>query len=94
MTITQDLEAFYDVEAKKYAQTRKKPRKEAKLIFDEIKKEASKKNKTMKYHIVELGCGSGRFVQQKQFSELKNIKYTGVDISQQLLKFAQETYPK
>jgi len=93
MSITSDLAEIYDTEAKKYAQTRKKPRKEAERIFDIINdKWWKRKNSPLK--IIELGCGSGRFTQQKKFSELKNISYTWVDVSQELLKYAKKTYPK
>lgn len=93
MTIKTNLKDFYNTEAKKYAQTRQKPRKEAEEIF-KIIAENSSKHKI--YKILELGCGSGRFVQQEMFSELTKqykIDYTGVDISKDLLKFAKNSYP-
>jgi hypothetical protein len=48
--IKEDLKSFYNTHAKKYHETRKKHREEAKLILNEI----SLKNK--KISILEFGC--------------------------------------
>jgi ubiquinone/menaquinone biosynthesis C-methylase UbiE len=41
--------------------------------------------------ILDFGCGNGRLTQM--FSELKNIKYWGMDASKKLINIAKEKYP-
>lgn len=64
MDIKASLASFYDKEAEKYYQTRKKHRADADMILDEIK---TTDKKTIK--ILEFGCGSGRLL-----AHLKTLK--------------------
>lgn len=82
--IHEDLAKFYDHEASKYANTRKKIRLEADIFIETIRafpKESLK--------ILELGCGSGRLLEHLSTITEKQIEYTGVDISRGLIKEAQ-----
>ena len=56
--IKQDLQSFYDSEAKKYAETRKKFWYEEKVILDAITPLFENNDKI---RVLEFGCGSGRF---------------------------------
>ena len=56
--IKHDLQAFYDTEAKKYAETRKKFWHEEKAILDAITPLFENNDKV---RVLEFGCGSGRF---------------------------------
>ena len=56
--IKQDLESFYNSEAKKYAETRKKFWHEEKAILDAITPLFENNDKV---RVLEFGCGSGRF---------------------------------
>ena len=75
--VREDLASFYDAEASKYASTRKKARPEAELLLSHIHKHPEQSLK-----ILELGCGSGRFLEVLNTLNTKHIEYTGVDISQ------------
>jgi len=57
MKIKNDLKTFYNQEAQKYHQTRKKFRSDGEIILQEIKK-----NKAKNLSILEFGCGSGRLI--------------------------------
>lgn len=87
MTIKDNLKKFYDTEAKKYASTRKKHRADAQNILEEIKKSWKKT-----LSILEFGCGSGRLLEYLQTIKWIKIKYTGVDISNELLKIAKKNH--
>ena len=56
--IKQDLQSFYNTEAKKYAETRKKFWHEEKAILDAITPLFEDNDKV---RVLEFGCGSGRF---------------------------------
>ena len=56
--IKQDLQSFYNSEAKKYAETRKKFWHEEKAILDAITPLFESNDKI---RVLEFGCGSGRF---------------------------------
>lgn len=86
MEIKQDLQSFYNSEAKKYASSRKKHRAGVWYILDEIR---NCWKKTVS--ILEFGCGGWRLLDHLQ--EIKDIKinYTGVDISNELLKIAKKS---
>ena len=56
--IKQDLQCFYDSEAKKYAETRKKFWHEEKAILEAITPLFENNDKV---RVLEFGCGSGRF---------------------------------
>lgn len=87
MDIKEDLKNFYDAEAKKYASTRKKHRTDADKILEEIKKSGKKT-----ISILEFGCGSGRLLEHLKTLKGVKIRYTGVDISKELLKIAKTQY--
>ena len=57
MSITNELQEFYDAQAEKYYHTRNKHRADADIFLNEIKN-SGKKNIT----ILEFGCGSGRLL--------------------------------
>jgi len=92
MSILEDLRDIYNQEAETYTHTRKKPWREASIVFPYIEKyfDASHKKPI---HILELGCGSGRFLEQESLKKM-NINYTGVDISSDLMSHAKLTHPK
>lgn len=88
--IHEDLAKFYDHEAEKYTKTRKKHRAEADIFVEQIRYLPKKSLK-----ILELGCGSGRLLEQLSTITDKEIDYTGIDISGELLKEANKiTTPK
>jgi len=89
MDIKKSLTSFYDMEAEKYYHTRNKHRADAHFFLEEIKKS---KKKTI--HILEFGCGSGRFLAHLGQLNWVTIKYTWVDISQKLLSFAKKQLTK
>jgi len=60
MSIKQKLKSFYNHQATKYHQTRKKYWHEGDKILAEINNRVSQIPKTKKVNILELGCGSGR----------------------------------
>lgn len=74
--IHQDLAQFYDHEASKYASTRKKIRLEADIFIDQVKSFPKES-----LRILELGCGSGRLLEQLSNITDKQIDYTGIDVS-------------
>ena len=83
--IHEDLAQFYDHEASKYASTRKKIRLEADIFINQV---ASFPKESLK--ILELGCGSGRLLEQLSTITDKHIDYTGIDISAGLLEEADK----
>lgn len=83
--IHEDLAIFYDHEASKYASTRKKIRLEADMFIDKV---ASFPKDSLR--ILELGCGSGRLLEQLSTITDKQIDYTGIDISAGLLEEADK----
>ena len=90
MDIKNELKNFYDNEAKKYHQTRQKPRLDWKRILGEIEKSWKKE-----INILEFWCGWGRCIKylEKNLKWIK-INYTWVDISNELLKYAKKDNPK
>lgn len=101
-----NLTKYYNHQATKYHQTRRKFWHEKKILQEVIKEyissweKSNQKNKSIK--ILEFWCGDGRFfrevlseiVAEKNKSEKKNtltIEYTGIDISDKLLKIAEKT---
>ncbi len=71
---------YFNENAKNFSQSREKPWPE----FEELKKYIEPNTK-----ILDLGCGNGRLFEL--FSN-KQINYTGVDFSKQLIKIAQQKY--
>lgn len=83
--IHEDLAQFYDNEASKYTNTRKKIRLEADMFIDQV---ASFPKESLR--ILELGCGSGRLLEQLSNITDKHIDYTGIDVSAGLLDEANK----
>lgn len=79
------LKSFYNNEAKKYSQTRKKHRSDATKILDHLQNYPKKNIK-----IIEVGCGSWRFLQHLELLKDKNIEYTGIDLSERLIEEAKK----
>ena len=88
--IKQDLQSFYNTEAKKYAETRKKFWHEEKAILDAI---TPLFEEWKKIRVLEFGCGSGRFASllNQKFSE--QFDYVWIDLSDELLSYASQDNP-
>lgn len=89
MSIHSDLANFYNHEAKKYHQTRKKHRDDAEKILSALGRLEAETPK-----ILELGCGGGRGVSLLERKLQKKFSYTWVDLSEKLLELAQNENPK
>jgi len=87
--IKNDLQNFYDKEAKKYYETRKKYWKEWELLLSWIDSFKGKK-----IRILEFWCGSGRFASYLSQHYQGAYEYIGVDFSQKLLWFAKKDLPE
>ena len=88
LNIKSDLKKFYDQEAKKYYQTRKKHWSDWEFLLKLIKN-----NKQKNIKILELGCWSWRFCTYLNKNYNGNFEYIGVDISEKLLNFAKQDNP-
>ncbi len=88
--IKQDLQSFYNTEAKKYAETRKKFWHEEKAILDAISPlfEGWKK-----VRVLEFWCGSGRFATLLNQNFPGKFDYVGIDLSDELLSYASKENP-
>jgi len=88
--IKQDLQSFYNTEAKKYAETRKKFWHEEKAILEAITPlfEGWKK-----IRVLEFGCGSGRFASLLNQNFPGQFDYVGIDLSDELLSYASKDNP-
>ena len=84
--LTHKLQQFYNQNAQHFSQTRKKHRPEFDYIMNIINTYPWKK-----MTIRELGCGDGRFYTYLQKNCNKEINYTWIDISDELLKIAKKT---
>lgn len=82
------LTQFYNAQAERFHQTRKKHWPE----FDEILKIVESYPKKL-VRIIELGCGSGRLCSFLRANSTKKIVYTGVDISKNLITLAKQDHP-
>ena len=71
----------YNQISQEFSQTRKAPWPELTIFKKYLKKNTK---------ILDVGCGNGRFY---QYIQSLNCQYTGLDISQNLLKEAQNKYP-
>ena len=85
--IKQDLQSFYNSEAKKYAETRKKFWHEEKAILDAITPLFEEKEKI---RILEFGCGSGRFATLLNQNFPGKFDYVWIDLSDELLSYASK----
>lgn len=88
--IKQDLQSFYDKEAKKYAETRKKFWHEEKAILDEI---TPLFEEWKKVRILEFGCWSGRFASLLNQNFAGKFDYVWIDLSDELLSYAGKDNP-
>ena len=88
--IKQDLQSFYNSEAKKYAETRKKFWHEEKAILDAITP-LFENNDTVR--VLEFGCGSGRFATLLNQNFPGKFDYVGIDLSDELLSYASKENP-
>ena len=88
--IKQDLQFFYDNEAKKYAETRKKFWHEEKVILNEI---GPLFNQKKKIRILEFWCGSGRFATLMNQNFSGKFDYVGIDLSKELISYASKENP-
>jgi len=88
--IKQDLQSFYNTEAKKYAETRKKFWHEEKSILDAISPlfEGWKK-----VRVLEFWCGSGRFATLLNQQFPWQFDYVWIDLSDELLSYASTANP-
>ena len=88
--IKQDLQSFYNTEAKKYAETRKKFWHEEKAILDAITPLFENKDKV---RVLEFGCGSGRFATLLNQNFPGQFDYVWIDLSDELLSYASQNNP-
>ncbi|MEF2175255.1 MAG: class I SAM-dependent methyltransferase [Candidatus Absconditabacteria bacterium] len=88
MDIISELAQFYDNQADKFHNTRKKHWPEFDLILKQIQDYEADEIK-----ILELGCGSGRLLKYLNENTTKKIKYNGVDISNNLIQIARLENP-
>lgn len=88
--IKKDLQSFYDKEAQKYAETRKKFWHEEKAILNKI---SPIFKEWKKIHILEFWCGSGRFATLLNQNFEWKFDYIWIDLSEELLSFAKKDNP-
>ena len=88
--IKQDLQSFYNTEAKKYAETRKKFWHEEKAILDAI---TPLFEEWKKIRVLEFGCGSGRFASLLNQKFPEQFDYVWIDLSDELLSYASQDNP-
>ncbi len=84
-----ELQHIYNQIAQDFSITRKKIRPEFKIILNETSVFPKKQ-----LHIADIWCGDGRlFGFLKENLENKQIYYTGLDFSSQLIKLAKKRFP-
>jgi len=88
--IKKDLQSFYNKEAKKYAETRKKFWHEEKAILDEI---TPLFEEWKKVRVLEFWCGSGRFASLLNQNFPDKFDYVWIDLSDELLSYASTQNP-
>lgn len=88
MDIISELQYFYDAQADKFHETRNKHWPEFELILDAVEQMPFQD-----IEILEIWCGSGRLCKYLKTHSKKNIKYTWVDISNNLLEIAKSQNP-
>jgi ubiquinone/menaquinone biosynthesis C-methylase UbiE len=85
--IKNSVKNFYNIQAEKFSQTRNKPWPEFFYIKQEVEKLLQIREKI---RVLELGCGDGRVFRYLNELFPGRIEYTGVDISEWLIKIAKE----
>lgn len=88
--IKQDLQSFYNIEAKKYAETRKKFWREENAILDAITPLFENNGKV---RVLEFWCGSGRFATLLNQNFPDKFDYVWIDLSDELLSYASQENP-
>ena len=88
--IKENLKSFYDKEAKKYAETRKKFWHEEKVILDVI---TPLFEEWKKVRVLEFWCGSGRFATLLNQNFPGKFDYVWIDLSDELLSYASKENP-
>jgi len=89
-SVKNSVKSFYNAQAEKFSWTRKKKWPEFFYIKQEVEKIISEK---WKIKILELWCGDGRLYRYLiDFFSEEQIEYTGVDISEGLIKIAKENW--
>ncbi len=90
---SEQLKNFYNQEAQKFSNTRKKHWPEFNLILQELKNYSNNYQKMPDpIKILELWCGDWRFLGFLKENFDKNFEYVWVDFSENLLKIAQKNY--
>ncbi len=84
---------FYQSIAKDFSQTRQAPWMGWGRVAEILRKENKEKPTSKGVKILDLGCGNGRFFGFID-SKIPNIKYTGLDINNDLLQEAKNKYGK
>lgn len=87
--IKADLQFFYDHEAQKYYETRKKHRDEGETVL-EILNNRKSTDSTKKVRILELWSWSGRFANFLRENYKGKFEYVWVDMSGELIKYAEK----
>ncbi len=82
-----ELQTFYNAQAEKYHQTRKKYRVDGQRLVVAIQALELENPK-----LLELGCGGGRFLSFLKTEYKGEFTYTGIDIAQDLLNYAQKEH--
>jgi len=88
--IKEDLKMFYDKEAKKYTETRKKFWHEEKIILESI---SSLFTEWKKVRILEFWCWSWRFATLLNQNFSGKFDYVWIDLSDELLSYASKDNP-
>lgn len=89
MNVKVDLAKFYSKNAKHYHQTRQKFWVDGEKIIEQIAA-----LRLEKVRILELGCGSGRFLSYFKSRYKAEFDYVGVDISEGMLDLARKEHPE
>lgn len=89
MNYVLDLKEFYNSEAEKFSDTRKKYWPEFSYILEEIE---SHEKEFLK--ILEIWCWDWRFLNYIKKNSSKKISYTWVDLSENLISIATQNNPK
>ena len=84
MSIKNELKEVYNTISQEFSSSRVFPWEELQLFIPYLKDN---------FKILDLGCGNGRLIKILEENNCK-IEYTGIDFSTELIKQAQESFPK